>query len=281
MKKLAILAVFLALPCFAQVNIKGPGVQIGSSSTGATGVTSIKADGNPALTGDVTISCGAGLSCTQSGNTISISTAPPFSIIAFGGGQTVELGVPVVNPTFTANYTTTPASAQISNSEGIGSPLILSSPFTAGTVSGTFVHSSAFTTTFTLSATQGITQTLDQQINWQPRIFGGVGSAGATPSVTASGTTAVLSTGDALGTIQLGAESAGQVLGTFNPAGQYVYLLLMNPGHAFVDANTGFPFAIDAPITVHFVNVNGVTVTMYLYRSTNALNIAVQPKVVS
>lgn len=281
MKFIAILAAFLAVPCLAQVKIQGPGVQIGSGGSSSGGVTSVKVSGNPALTGDIIINCTSPITCSQSGNTINIGPAPSFSIISFTGAQTVELGASVVNPTFTAAYSTTPASAQITNAEGIGSPLTLATPFTAGTVIGTFVHSSTFTTTFTLSATQGITQTLNQFINWEPRIFGGVGASGATPTVTASGTTAVLSTGDSLGTIQLGAESAGDLLGTYNPSGQYIYLLLTEPGHSFIDANTGFPFAIDAPITVHFVNVNGVTVTMYLYRSTNSLSGSYQPKVVS
>jgi hypothetical protein len=48
-----------------------------------------------------------------------------------------------------------------------------------------------------------------------------------------------------------------------------------------VDANTGFPFAIDAPFLVHFVNAHGVTVSMYMYRSTNPLSGNFQPKVVT
>jgi hypothetical protein len=278
MRKFLSLLLLLASPALAQVAIQGNNIQIGGNAS-AGGVTSLKVAGNPALTGDITFLCFAGLSCSQSGNTVNISLAAPFAITSFSGCSNVELGTSVVNPSFTAGYTTMPASANITNTEGIGSPLTLTSPFTAGTVTGTFVHASTATTTFTLSATQGTTQTTSCLEQWLPAIFAGIGSGGATNSVTASGTTAILSTGDSLARFQLGTESVGQSFGNINPGGEYVYLLLINPGHTFTDANTGFPFAFDAPQTVHFVNVNGTTVTMYLYRSTNPSNVAVQPKV--
>jgi hypothetical protein len=51
--------------------------------------------------------------------------------------------------------------------------------------------------------------------------------------------------------------------------------------HTFIDAGTGFPFAFNPPITVTFVNEFGVTVTMYLYQSTNPLYGTYTPKVAS
>jgi len=275
----AVLALLLPVCVQAQTKIQGGPIQIGGSNSSSGGVTSLKADGYTPLTGDVTIACGSGLSCVQSGNTINVSVATALSILSFTGYQLVEVGTSIANPSFTALYNTLPNSAQITNTEGISSPTVLSTPFTSGTVTGTFAHNTPTTTTFTLSATLGTTVTQTQTLNWADAIFGGVGSAGATPTVTASGTTAVLSTGDVLPRVQLGTESLGQTLGPFSPAGQYVYLLLVNPGHTFIDANTGLPFAIDAPITVSFVNVNGVTVTMYLYRSSNPLFVPVNPKV--
>jgi hypothetical protein len=225
-------------------------------ANGGTGVDSSAANGCPRVTAGVwTIS------------TANCGPAAPFAITSFSGCSTVELGASIVNPTFTASYSVTPAGAQISNTEGIDSPLTLTTPFTSGTVVGTFVHSAVTTTTFTLSATQGTTQTVLCSDSWQPAIFGGVGAPGATSTVTASGTTAVLSTGDVLPRIQLGAEVVGQEFGPFSPSGQTIYLLLIGGSHTFIDVNTGFPFAMAAPIAVSFVNTNGATVTMYLYGS--------------
>jgi hypothetical protein len=197
-----------------------------------------------------------------------VSLATAFSITSFTGGSTVELGYPVVNPTFAATYSVTPASASITNTDNISSPTNLTTPFTAATIVGTFQHPSTSTTTFTLTATQGATLTATQAINWQPAIFGGVGTAGATSSVTASGTTAILSNGNVLPRLQVGAETVGQTFGPFSPSGQVIYLLLTGSSHTFIDPGTGFAYPFNAPITVSFVNANGVSVTMYLYAST-------------
>lgn len=242
----------------------------------AAGVSSLNS-----LTGALTLAVGTGLSLTISGNTITISLAVTFVITSFTGGETVELGFSVINPVFSASYSVTPASAQISNTEGINSPFGLTSPFTSATITGTFVHSTIEVTTFTLSATQATTQTATQQIAWEPRIFGGVGATGASSTVTASGTTAVLSTSDVLPSAGLGAEAVGQTIGSYNPSGQCIYLLLTGGSHTFTDANTGFPMAFNASTTVSFVNVNGVTVGMYLYQSTNLLTGNFVPKVAS
>jgi hypothetical protein len=117
--------------------------------------------------------------------------------------------------------------------------------------------------------------------NLMPAIFGGVGTAGATSSVTASGTTAVLSTSDVLPQVQLGAEKVGETFGPYTPSGQAIYLLLMGGSHTFIDAGTGFPSVFNSPITVTFVNEHGVTLTMYLYQSTNSLYGTYTPKVAS
>jgi hypothetical protein len=210
-----------------------------------------------------------------------ISLGTVFSITSFTGGSTVELGTSVVNPSFAATYTTTPASAQITNTEGIGSPLTLTTPFTSGTVTGTFTHTAVETTTFTLSATQGTTQTATQTISWQPAIFGGVGTAGATNSVTALGTTAVLSNSTVLPRAQFGAETVGETFGPYSPSGQVLYLLLTGGSHTFTDAGTGFPMAFNAPLTVSFTNINGVPITLYLYQTTNSLYGTYTPRIAS
>jgi hypothetical protein len=303
MNKIGILILLFASSLPAQVQI-GKGVQIGGAGTGGGTVTAVSvatANGfqgtssgssSPILTlnvdsthvlpvntggntaflnqagGYLTIACATGLSCTVAGSTLTISLATAFTINSFTGGSTVELGYPVANPTFNATYSVTPASANITNTESISSPTNLTTPFTSGTITGTFVHASVTTTTFTLSATQGSTLTATQAINWQPAIFGGVGTAGATSSVTAAGTTAVLSNSNVLPRTQLGAEVVGQTFGSYSPTGQVIYLLLTGGSHTFKDPSTGFAFPFNAPITVPFLNANGVTVTMYLYAST-------------
>ena len=249
----------------------------GSYSTPA-GITSINSQTGPAFT----IACATGLTCTTTSNTVTISLATVFAITSFTGGWTVEVGASVVNPTFAATYSVTPASANITNTDGIDSPLTLTTPFTSGTVTGTFVKTSPATTTFTLSATQGGTLTATQTGNWGWAIFGGVGAAGATSTVNASGTTAVLSNLTVLPRLQIGAETVGQTFGPFTPnsGGQNVYLLLTGGSHTFVDGN-GFTFPMNAPLTVSFLNANGVTVTMYLYQSVNSLYLPVSVKVAS
>jgi len=240
------------------------------------GVTSLNT-----LTGALTLAAGPGLSISISGSIITISAAVAFVINSFTGGRTVELGFAVVNPTFMATYSTTPASAFITNTDNINSPFTLTTPFTNATITGSFSHSTVTTTTFTLNAANGTTQTAQQQIIWQPAIFAGVGASGATSTVTASGTTAVLSTGDAMPRTQLGAEVVGETFGPLTAASQVVYLLLTGGSHTFIDANTGFPFAFNAPISVSFVNANGTAVPMFLYASTNVLTGSFAPRITS
>lgn len=264
----------------AALSALAPMVTCGGPS--GPGVTSLKASGFPPLQNAITIVCNSGISCTQSGQTITFGIPVPFAINSFAGcAGVLELGATQTNPAFTASYSVTPASANITNTDGISSPLILSTPFTSGTVTGSFTHSVVATTTFTLTAVGSTTQTASCSDSWQPRIFGGVGNAGATSTVTASGTTAVLSTSDVLPSLQLGAETVGETFGPFSPSSQAVYLLLVGGSHTFTDNLTGFPFAFNAPIAVTFVNTNGVSVTMFLYQSTNDLFLPVQPRVAS
>jgi hypothetical protein len=248
-----------------------------AGSSGGNGVSSLNT-----LTGAVSLVCGTGLTCNTSGQTITITTATAFAINSFTGcGGSLELGASVTNPTCSATYSSTPSSANISNTDGVDSPLTLTSPYTTGTIVGTFSHASAHTTTVTLTAVGSSTQTAQQSYTWNPRIFGGVGAAGASSTVVAAGTSAVLSTSDVIPTAGLGAEAVGQIIGSYSPSAQCVYLLLTGGSHTFVDNNTGFPFAFNAPTTVTFTNVNGVAVTMYLYQSTNVVTGTFAPKVTS
>jgi hypothetical protein len=244
---------------------------------GASGVPSVNG-----ITSAVTVAGGSGVSVTTSGATITIALPTAFTINSFTGcGGSLELGASITNPVCSASYGGTPASAQITNTDSVDSPLMLSSPFTSGTIAGTFSHSTVASTTVTLTAVGSSTQTATQTYTWNPRIFGGVGDSGATGYVTSSGTTAVLSNTNILPSIQLGAETVGETFGPYTASGQVIFLLLTGGSHSFIDANTGFPFAMNAPIAVGFVNVNGTTVPLYLYQSTNPLYGSYAPKATS
>lgn len=272
----AILLMLCCLPLGAQVNLNtsvpAPQVKgILQPVNGGFGISTAGLTGCPKASGGVwtvtTANCGG---------------TTPFTITSFTGcNGTVELGAAIINPTCSATYSGTPTSAAITNTDGISSPTNLVSPFSSGIIAGSFSHNSVATTTFTLTALGSSTQVANQSYQWQPAIFGGVGTIGATSSVTATGTTAVLSTGNALSRVQLGAETVGQTFGPYSVSNQVVYLLLTGGSRTFVDANTGFPFAFNAPIAVSFVNVNGVTVSMFLYQSTNPLFGTYAPKLVS
>lgn len=196
--------------------------------------------------------------------------APGFSIISFTGGSTVEIGATVTNPTFTASYSHTPNSAQITNTDGTDSPLVLSAPFTSGTVVGSFHHITQTSVVFTLTAISSSTKTATSSISFLPRTFGGVGTAGAT-SATASGNNATLV--GATGTLSsegLHSSDPG-TYGPFSPSNQKIYMLLISSGRSFKDQN-GFTFPMNTPTPVSFTNQNGAVVSMFLYESTNLLS---------
>lgn len=193
---------------------------------------------------------------------------PAFAITGFSGSSTVEIGATVTNPSFTASYSSVPTSANITNTDNIDSPLTLITPFTSGTVVGAFHHTTQTSVTFTLTAVAATTQHATQSISYLPRMFGGVGSAGATSSVTASGSTAILSTGDILASEGLSSNPIGAIY-TLTPVlpPQKFYLLLTGGSHTFKDNSTGFAFPFNAPTAVSFTNQNSAVVAMYLYES--------------
>jgi hypothetical protein len=201
-----------------------------------------------------------------------VSLATPFTINSFTGcNGNLELGATITNPTCNVTYSATPTSASIANSDGINSPFTMSTPFTTATIAGSFTHASIATTTFTVTAVGASTQMASQAYTWRPRSFGGVGAGGASSAVTATGSNALLSTGDTLPSAGLLSTAVGVTFGPFTTSSQKVYLLLIGGTHTFKDPNTGFPFAFNAPTLVTFINANGVSVTMYLYESTNLL----------
>lgn len=276
MKKLAFLLLVLCPVGWAQVDLNSsrPAPQVKGIVQSVNGGFGIDTHG---LTGCPRVDAGV-----WSISPANCSTSAPFSITSFTGcNGMVELGQHVINPVCSATYSAIPSSAALTNTDGLSSPTNLVSPFASGTIMANFSHNAITTTTITLTAVGTSTQTATQAYIWQPRIFGGVGATGATATVTASGTTAILSTSDVIASAQLGAETVGQSFGPFAPSGQKIYLLLMGGSHTFIDAGTGFPFSFNTPTAVTFVNQYGVSVTMYLYQSTNLLYGTYTPRVAS
>lgn len=202
---------------------------------------------------------------------------PGFTITSFTGGSIVEVGATVTNPSFTASYSTAAASASITNTDGLDSPHVLTTPFTSATIIGSFTHNTITSVTFTLSATAAVTKTANQFISYLARTFSGVGTAGAT-SATASGNNATLvgASGTLTGTSPDGglfSSIVGQVFGSFSPSSQKIYILTPHTGsaHTFKDQN-GFTFAMNVPTTFSFTNQNSSSISMDLYESTNLLS---------
>ena len=210
----------------------------------------------------MTLAVGSGLSITPSGNTLTISLVTPVTITGFTGcSGSEELGQTVSSPTCAVAYTGSPTGAVITNTDSVDSPLTLSSPYTSGTISGTFSHSAITTTTVTVTAQPG-SVTATQNYTWNPRIFDGTGTSGGATGATASGTSAVL-VGDTgtLASAGLGAETIGTTF-VFNLTGNYFYMLLIGSGHTFTV--NGFPASLSST-PISFVNEYGVTVSMNLY----------------
>jgi hypothetical protein len=266
-----------------------------TGATGATGATGGSGSGITRITGDVVAGPGPGsVEGTVEGfQTRPVSPAAPpndssvyvwngtewvarqltaddiaagFSISSFSGGSTIETGGTVTNPAFTASYSSEPESASITNTDGIDSPLTLTAPFTSGTVTGTFSHSTPVNVVFTLSADGPPTKTATQTIAFEDRGFGGVGGIGAT-SATASGNTAVLNGG--AGTLSdsfLAASFVGTSFGPFSPVSQPIYILLPAGAHTFQDQD-GFGFPMTAVATFSFTNQFGAVISMTLWAS--------------
>lgn len=276
MKKLLVLFALLGSIAHAQINLNStiPAPQVRGVTqpvNGGTGLNTSGATGCPRIDSGV-----------WSVSPANCPTSAPFSITSFTNcNGVVELGTTITNPTCNATYSALPSSANITNTDGVSSPTNLTSPFSSATISGTFSHAAVTSTTFTLTAVGTSTQTATQSYNWQPRIFGGVGISGATSTVTSSGTTAVISTGSAIPSAGLGAETVGQSFGPYNPSGNTIYLLLKGGSHTFIDTTTGFPMAFNTPLTVTFVNSNGTSVSMFLYATTNPLTGVFAPKITS
>lgn len=208
---------------------------------------------------------------------------PAFAVTGFSGGQTVEIGSLIVDPTFGFSYTATPDSATLTNSDGVDSPYDLNSPYDSATLTGDFEQDSQASTTFTITASKAGSSdaSANQYFTWLPRQFCGVGTAGAT-GATADGNNADLE--DATGTLDdagLTSNPVGTNYGTQSPSDQKVYVLTLGGTREFKDAFTGFAFAMNAPTEIGFTNQNGVTLVMFLYESSNTLTGDYQPECIA
>jgi hypothetical protein len=160
---------------------------------------------------------------------------PGFTINSFSvSGGTVEVGATVTNPTVSASYSATPASASVTNTAGVDSPLALTTPFS---------------------------------INWEFSTFAGDCAAGAT-SATASGTSAVLNGG--AGTLPRAGLYDSIVGQTFNVTLSSNCAGILTPHttspHTWTAGSFSFP--MNAPVTFSFTNAQGVTSLYDFYQST-------------
>lgn len=216
---------------------------------------------------------GDGIAISTLGSTTTISSGPSFSINSFTTPTILlEIGTLLTNPTFSAAYSITPASANITNTDSISSPTTLSTPFTSGTVTGGFVKHSASSTTFTLNATgNGVPKTQSVTVSWNARTFGGVGTSGAN-TCTASGNTCVLNTSGTLSDAGVVTTVVNKVYGPFSPTGgQKIYVA--TPGScthsSWTDTVSGFALIMDAGTSFSLTNQNGDSVSMCLYATAN------------
>ena len=195
---------------------------------------------------------------------------PGFTINSFSvSGGTVEVGATVTNPTVSASYSATPASASVTNTAGVSSPTALVPPYTSGTIVGAFTETTATSVDFTLTATStgSVTKTAGDSINWEFSTFAGDCAAGAT-SATASGTSAVLNGG--AGTLPRAGLYDSIVGQTFNVTLSSNCAGILTPHttspHAWTAGSFSFP--MNAPVTFSFTNAQGVTSLYDFYQST-------------
>lgn len=245
----------------------------GGGTGGGGGIQSINGNTNP----NQTITGTGAATVTSSGGNTNINVTSTI-----GGGP--SLSSLTLNPTSVLGGGTSTGTAQLTGAAPAGGAIVtLSSSNTAaaqvpasvtipanGSVSTFTVTTSSVgsNTSLTISGNYNATQTASFTVTAPPPppqpIYGGPGKPGANSSVTLSGNTVILSTGDVLAQLQTRQEQVGDSW-QFTTNNQAIYLILFGGSHSFVDEN-GFTFVFNAPIPV---NVGGVA--MFMYQTTNAL----------
>jgi hypothetical protein len=247
---------------------------------GASGITALTGDVTASGSGSVvatlatvtTANCIAGLCYNAKG----LVTGPAFAITSFTCDKCAagpyEVGFTVASPTsFTSTYSATATSGSVSDGTNT-SPM---SPPNATSQSGSLAHSytrtTAGNTTFTLTAIGSTTQTSQQNITWIDRVFGGLGTAGAT-GCTASGTSCTLV--GATGTLASAGLGNQGSYGPYTPSGsQYVYVMALSNSCSFTLG--GFSFPMHTATSFTFTNQYSATYTLWMYQSTNPQSAAV------
>lgn len=269
--------------------IAGAGVATVSSAGGTTTINVPPAP--PALVsinGDTTpaqqIVAGTGITIMQ--------VPPGITVISLSGAAPVLVSISM-NPSSVLGGATSTGTVLLTSAAPAGGALVTlssSNPsvaqvpasvlVAAGATSATFTATTnavTMNTAITISGTYGATHTASLQVTVTPpsqAVYGGVGQSGATGTITQSGTTVILSTGDVLGQLQTRAERVGDSW-QFSPNNQVIYLLLLGGTHTFTDQNNA-PLPFNAPITT---SLGGTT--MYLYQSTFPLSAPFTVKVAS
>jgi hypothetical protein len=185
---------------------------------------------------------------------------PAFNA-SLSGGQSLEVGASVVNPSFTASYTGGPATAATITDNDGNPALTLGDPFTAGTMPHTYVKTTnGASVTFTLSASKSaITDTATASFTWNPRGYYGASSVVVD---TEAEVEALASSG-----LQ---SSRARTFSVTAASGEYIWYAYPASFGAATFTVGGFEGGFDlVTSTLSITNANGVTQDYRLYRSTN------------
>lgn len=187
-----------------------------------------------------------------------------------GGAGPLELGA-TWTPTFNVTYSSGGSTAEtIHDTDGgtasiQGSANPVQGPSTTYTKSAVNATEGVFVSATSAGGTSKNSNTIT--MTFEPRCWAGVGSAGATGL---NGTTGALvgATGTLTGQLQTSRASTNSE----TPSNQCIYVSYPTSFGlgTFTDLNTGFTFSMNAPSTVTVVNANGVSLSYYLYQSTQS-----------
>lgn len=235
--------------------------------------------GVPDVTGIGYVLTGTGIGPAATNSDWEIPGGPAINSFSKTHGSLFEVGASDVSPQFTASYNETPTSASIIYTGASGSPLVLSTPFTSGTIAQTFTSSTnGATDTFTLSAHFGATvKTATLTDTWALPFLSDIAPTG---SVVA--TQGFLDAMRAADTVQLHTANGGTYLANQNVAAGNISAIatptaLGTP--TFKDKNglivspvvvgtiPGYvnPFSVNVPMTLYTVGGVGIgTVTWSL-----------------
>lgn len=182
---------------------------------------------------------------------------PGFSISSFAGAGSYtsvkELGDTIVNPGFTASYSSLPVSANIT--DAINAPLVLITPFTSGTEPFTYSKNTPnATVVWTLHATSSAVRTASVTTTWEARIYYGIQTPGTINAAFVTGLPSSQLQTVATGTFAIGAGS--------NTKKAYLFFdAAFSTPTIFKDNGTGFSVPTTCALSVSVTNAYGVVRT--------------------